>query len=152
MLQTGIMAPDFTLLDQNNEKVSLSSFLGKKVIIYFYPKDDTPGCTTQACTFRDNYDAFKNRDLVVIGISPDSVLSHQQFITKYQLPFILLSDPEREVISKYEVWVEKVNFGKKYMGVNRSTYIIDEKGVIIKVFKNAKPDTNAEEIITFLDK
>lgn len=147
MLKVGQIAPDFTLNDQFGNKVSLSSFKGKKVVIYFYPKDHTPGCTRQACAFRDAYDGFREKDIVVIGISKDSVDSHQKFVQDYELPFTLLSDPDLDVIKAYEVWVEKTNFGKKYFGVNRSTYVLDEEGKIIKVFKNANPDTNAEDIL-----
>lgn len=147
MLKEGQIAPDFTLQDQFGNAVSLSSFRGRKVVIYFYPKDQTPGCTREACAFRDAFAGFKEKNIVVIGISKDTVASHRKFVEVNQLPFILLSDPDLEVIKAYEVWVEKVRFGKKSFGVNRSTYVIDEEGKIIKVFKNAKPDTNAEEIL-----
>lgn len=152
MLKEGIKAPNFSLLNQNNEQVSLSDFIGKTVVIYFYPKDNTPGCTRQACAFRDNYQGFINRDIVLIGISADKTQDHQKFINDHQLPYILLSDPNHEAINSYEVWVEKVNYGKKYMGISRSTYVIDKNGIIIKVFKNANPDTNAEDILNFIDK
>lgn len=152
MLKPGIKAPEIALINQNNEKVYLNDFLGKKVIVYFYPKDDTPGCTTQACKFRDSFEEFKNKDIVIIGISADSVESHQKFIEKYNLPFILLSDPNHIAINKYEVWVEKSYMGKKYMGINRTTYLINEKGEIMWVFENAKPDTNADEILAFIEK
>ncbi|MCK9471651.1 MAG: thioredoxin-dependent thiol peroxidase [Bacilli bacterium] len=150
MINVGMKAPNFTLLDQNNKKVSLSDFLGKKVVVYFYPKDHTPGCTTQACAFRDAYDGFKEKDIVVIGISKDSVDSHQKFIEDYNLPFMLLSDPELEAIQAYDVWKEKNMYGKITMGVARSTYIIDEEGNIAKIFLRANPDTNAKEILDFL--
>ncbi|MDD3999489.1 MAG: thioredoxin-dependent thiol peroxidase [Bacilli bacterium] len=150
MLNTGIFAPDFQLNDQFGNKVSLSSFQGRKVVLYFYPKDHTPGCTRQACAFRDAYDGFKERDIVVIGISKDSEVSHKKFVEDYKLPFIVLSDPNLEVIKDYEVWVEKKNFGKKSFGVQRATYILDEEGKIIKVFPKANPDTNAEDILKFL--
>src|SRR5690554_4807809 len=149
MINVGMKAPNFTLLDQNNKKVSLSDFLGKKVVVYFYPKDHTPGCTTQACAFRDAYDGFKEKDIVVIGISKDSVDSHQKFIEDYNLPFMLLSDPELEAIQAYDVWKEKNMYGKITMGVARSTYIIDEEGNIAKIFLRANPDTNAKEILDF---
>ncbi|HHX80026.1 MAG TPA: thioredoxin-dependent thiol peroxidase [Acholeplasmataceae bacterium] len=150
MLKVGQIAPEFTLNDQFGNQISLSSFKGKKVVIYFYPKDHTPGCTRQACAFRDAFTGFKEKDIVVIGISKDSIDSHRKFVDDYELPFILLSDPDLEVIKAYEVWVEKTNFGKKSFGVSRSTYVLDEEGRIIKVFKKANPDTNAEEILKLL--
>ena len=150
MLKVGQIAPEFTLNDQFGNQISLSSFKGKKVVIYFYPKDHTPGCTRQACAFRDAFTGFKEKDIVVIGISKDSIDSHRKFVDDYELPFILLSDPDLEVIKAYEVWVEKTNYGKKSFGVSRSTYVLDEEGRIIKVFKKANPDTNAEEILKLL--
>lgn len=150
MIKVGMKAPGFSLLDQNNKKVSLSDFLGKKVVVYFYPKDHTPGCTRQACAFRDEFDGFKEKDIVVIGISKDSVESHQDFVKDYELPFILLADPELEAIKAYDVWKEKNMFGKLSYGVNRSTFVIDEEGKIMKVFLKANPDTNAKEILDFL--
>lgn len=152
MLEVGTKAIDFTLKNQFNQDVTLSSFRGKKVVLYFYPKDDTPGCTTQACTFRDNFDEFKNRDIVVIGISVDDISSHKKFIEKYDLPFELLADSNKEVVNNYGVWVEKSMYGKKYMGTQRSTFIINEDGIITKIFEKAKPDTNATEILDFLSK
>ena len=150
MLEVGAKAPDFTLQDQRGESVSLSDFLGKKVVLYFYPKDNTPGCTRQACGFGANYAAFQSLDAVVIGVSKDSVASHVKFAEKYNLPFILLSDPERQAIEAYGVWQEKKLYGKTSMGVVRSTYIIDEKGMVEKVMPKVKPDTNAEEILAYL--
>ena len=150
MLETGIKAPDFTLLDKNGEQVSLSQFLGKKVVLYFYPRDNTPGCTKQACAFAQSYDAFRERDVVVICVSKDSVASHVKFAEKHQLPFILLSDPELEAIQAYDVWKEKKLYGKVSMGVVRTTYIIDEQGIIEKVMPKVKPDTNAAEILSYL--
>jgi len=152
MLQEGTKAPDFTLNDKDGKPVSLSGFRGKKVVVYFYPKDNTPGCTKQACVFKEAFDGFKADDIAVIGISKDSIQSHQKFAEKYELPFILLSDPELEVIKAYDVWQEKKLYGKSSMGVVRSTYIVDENGVIIKVFEKAKPDTNAYDILDFLGK
>ncbi|HML38184.1 MAG TPA: thioredoxin-dependent thiol peroxidase [Bacillota bacterium] len=152
MLAEGTKAPEFTLNDKDGNPVSLSDFRGRKVVVYFYPKDNTPGCTRQACAFKEAYDGFKSEDIAVIGISKDSVKSHQNFASKYELPFILLSDPELTVIKAYDVWKEKKLYGKTSMGVNRSTYIVDENGVIIKVFPNAKPDTNAYDILEFLGK
>ncbi len=151
MLEVNVKAPDFSLKDKDGNNVRLSDFLGKKVVVYFYPKDNTPGCTRQACAFRDNFDGFKEKDVVVIGISKDSEKSHQNFVAKYELPFILLSDPDLEAIQAYGVWQEKKLYGKVSMGVVRSTYIIDEKGMIEKVYAKAKPDTNASEILEFLN-
>jgi peroxiredoxin Q/BCP len=151
MLQEGTKAPEFTLLDQDGKSVSLSDFRGKKVVLYFYPKDNTPGCTRQACAFASSYQAFQDRGVVVIGISRDSTASHQKFAEKFSLPFILLSDPERQAIEGYDVWKEKKNYGKVSMGIVRSTYIIDEDGMIEKAMPKVKPDTNAEEILSYLD-
>ena len=150
MLEVNTKAPDFTLCDKEGNLVSLSDFHGKKIILYFYPKDNTPGCTRQACAFAKAYDEFKKDNIVVIGISKDSVASHQKFAEKYSLPFVILSDPELLAIKAYDVWQEKKNYGKVSMGVVRTTYIIDEAGIIEKVMKNAKPDTNAQEILEYL--
>ena len=150
MLAEKTKAPDFTLEDKDGNKVSLSDFIGKKVVLYFYPKDNTPGCTKQACAFATAYDGFKQKDIVVIGISKDSTKSHQKFAEKYDLPFILLSDPEVSVIQAYDVWKEKKLYGKVSMGVVRSTYIIDEEGFIEKAMEKVKPDTNAGEILEYL--
>lgn len=150
MIKVGMKAPNFTLLDQNNKEVSLSDFLGKKVVLYFYPKNHTPGCTRQACAFRDAYDGFKELDIAVIGISKDSISSHKKFIDDYGLPFTLLSDPDLTAIKAYYVWKQKSMFGKIAMGVARSTFIIDEDGNISKIFLRANPDTNAKEILDFI--
>ena len=150
MLEIGAKAPEFTLSDKEGNAVSLSGFLGKKVILYFYPKDNTPGCTRQACAFAGSYEAFKSLDAVVIGVSKDSVASHAKFAAKYDLPFILLADPELEVIKAYDVWKEKKLYGKVSMGIVRTTYVIDENGVIEKVMPKVKPDTNAAEILAYL--
>ncbi len=150
MLKEGTKAPAFTLPDESGNPVSLSDFTGKKVVVYFYPKDNTPGCTRQACAFAAAYEDFKKIDVAVIGISKDSQRSHTNFIKKYELPFILLSDPEREAIEAYDVWQEKKMYGKTSMGVVRTTYIINEEGIIEKVFEKAKPDTNAAEILEYL--
>ena len=152
MLEVNRKAPDFTLSDKDGRQVSLSDFLGKKVVLYFYPKDNTPGCTRQACAFAAAYEQFKEQDVVVIGISKDSTASHQKFAQKYDLPFILLSDPELQAIQAYDVWQEKKLYGKVSMGVVRTTYIIDEQGNIEKVMPKVKPDTNAAEILDFLAK
>lgn len=150
MLETGIKAPEFTLKDQTGKDVSLSDFSGKKVVLYFYPKDNTPGCTRQACAFAEAYEDFRSADVVVIGISKDSVASHLKFAEKYGLPFLLLSDPELEVLQAYDVWKEKKLYGKASMGVVRSTYIINEQGVIEKAMPKVKPDTNAADILAYL--
>lgn len=151
MLEINTKAPDFSLKDKDGNTVHLSDFLGKKVVVYFYPKDNTPGCTRQACAFRDNFEGFKEKDVVVIGISKDGEKSHQNFTTKHELPFILLSDPDLVAIQAYDVWQEKKLYGKVSMGVVRSTYVIDEKGIIEKVYEKAKPDTNASEILEYLN-
>ena len=150
MLTIGTQAPDFTLFDKDGNAVSLSAFLGKRVVLYFYPRDNTPGCTRQACAFAGAYKEFEARGVVVIGISRDSVASHQKFAEKYELPFILLSDPDRIAIEAYGVWQEKKNYGKVSMGVVRSTYLIDAEGKIEAVMPNVKPDTNAAEILEML--
>ena len=151
MLEVGMKAPDFTLLDKRGNSVSLSDFLGKKVVLYFYPKDSTPGCTRQACAFAQNHSNFEDKNVVVIGVSRDSVASHLKFAEKYELPFVLLSDPELQAIQAYGVWQEKKLYGKVSMGVVRSTYLIDEQGVIEKVMPKVKPDTNAAEILAYLN-
>ena len=151
MLTAGMQAPDFALWDKDGKLVRLSDFLGRKVVLYFYPKDNTPGCTRQACAFAGAYDAFREKQVTVIGISRDSVASHVKFAEKYALPFVLLSDPERQAIEAYGIWQEKKNYGKVSMGVVRSTFIIDEKGIIEKVMPKVKPDTNAAEILAYLD-
>lgn len=151
MLEVGTKAPDFTLKNQEGQEVSLSQFTGKRVVLYFYPRDNTPGCTRQACGFAQNYEGFTQRDVVVIGVSKDSVASHLKFAQKYELPFVLLSDPDLEAIQAYGVWQEKKLYGKVSMGVVRTTYIIDPQGVIEKVMPKVKPDTNATEILAYLD-
>jgi peroxiredoxin Q/BCP len=150
MIQEGTKAPNFTLQDKDGNAVSLSDFIGKKVVVYFYPKDNTPGCTKQACAFAAAYEGFKNKNTVVIGISKDSVASHVKFAEKYDLPFILLSDPDRIAIEGFGVWQEKKMCGKVSMGVVRTTFIIDENGVVEKVMEKVKPDTNAQEILEYL--
>ena len=150
MLEVGMKAPDFCLMDKDGNSVGLSDFAGKKVVLYFYPKDNTPGCTRQACAFAANYEQFQAQDVVVIGISKDSVTSHLKFAQKYNLPFVLLSDPELQAIQAYGVWQEKKLYGKVSMGVVRTTYLINEQGIIEKVMTKVKPDTNAAEILVYL--
>lgn len=152
MLQQGIKAPNFTLNDKDGNAVSLSDFSGKKIVLYFYPKDNTPGCSRQACAFATAYSDFRKDDIVVIGISKDSEASHRKFAEKYNLPFIILSDPALIAIKAYDVWQEKKLYGKSSMGVVRTTYIIDENGMIEKVMEKVKPDTNATEILAYLKK
>lgn len=151
MLETGIKAPDFTLLNQDGESVTLSQYLGKKVILYFYPKDNTPGCTKQACGFAQLYPDFNERGAVILGVSKDSVKSHKKFQEKYQLPFTLLSDPELQVIQAYDVWQEKNMYGKKVMGVVRTTYLINEEGIIKKAYTKVKAAQNPEDMLEVLN-
>ncbi|MBE6393989.1 MAG: thioredoxin-dependent thiol peroxidase [Lentisphaerae bacterium] len=149
-MQTGDIAPAFSLPDQNGNIISSADLAGKKIILYFYPKDNTPGCTRQACAFAGLFEEFKKRDIVVIGISKDSVESHRKFAEKHALPFILLADPELQAIKAYGVWQEKKLYGKVSMGVVRTTFIINEKGMIEKIMPKVKPDTNAAEILAAL--
>jgi len=149
-MKKGDMAPDFTLADKEGRNVTLSGFRGRKVVLYFYPKDNTPGCTRQACAFAGSFAEFRKRDVVVIGISRDSVESHRKFAEKYNLPFILLSDPELQAIQAYGVWQEKKLYGKSSMGVVRTTFIIDEAGMIAEVMPKVKPDTNAADVLALL--
>ena len=151
MLEIGMKAPNFTLPDKNGSMVSLSDFLGKKVVLYFYPKDNTPGCTRQACAFALKNKEIENKNAVVIGISKDSVNSHLNFATKHNLPFVLLSDSDLSAIQAYGVWQEKKLYGKASMGVVRTTFLIDEQGNIQAVMPKVKPDTNADEILTLLE-
>ncbi len=152
MLEVGTKAPEFTLNDKHGNPVSLSDFAGKKVVLYFYPRDNTPGCTRQACAFALHHKDFTEQNVAVIGVSKDSVASHLKFAEKYDLPFVLLSDPNHAVIEAYGAWQEKKNYGKVSMGVVRSTYLINEDGIIEKVMPKVKPDTNAEEILAYLGK
>ena len=147
MLEVGTKAPDFTLPDQNGNMHSLSEYRGKKVILYFYPKDNTAGCTKQACGFAERYPRFTEKGAVVLGISKDSVASHKKFEEKYGLPFTILSDPELVAIQAYDVWQEKKNYGKTYMGVVRTTYLIDENGKIVKAFDKVKAADNPEQML-----
>ena len=150
MLQIGTKAPAFTLPDKDGNMVSLSDFAGKKVVLYFYPRDNTPGCTRQACAFAEAYPEFQKSGAVVSGVSKDSAASHQKFAGKYGLPFLLLSDPELAAIQAYGVWQEKKLYGKAGMGVVRSTFVIDENGLLEKIMMKAKPDTNAADVLNYL--
>lgn len=150
MLETGIQAPSFSLPDQNGTVHTLEEYRGKKVILYFYPKDNTPGCSKQACGFRDLYPQFTEKDAVILGVSKDSVASHKKFEQKYELPFPILSDPELTCIQAYDVWQEKNMYGKKTMGVVRTTYLIDEQGVIVKVFGKVKAADNPAQMLEIL--
>jgi len=150
MLQEGNKAPDFKLKDQNEKEISLSDYKGKNVILYFYPKDNTSGCTAEACSFRDDFPKFKKVEAVILGVSPDSVESHKKFAKKYNLNFSLLADEDKEVIKKYDVWKEKSMYGRKYMGVERSTFIIDSDGKIKKIFRKVKVQGHNEEVMEVL--
>jgi thioredoxin-dependent peroxiredoxin len=150
MVEEGRQAPDFELTSDSGERVRLSQFRGKPVVLYFYPRDDTPGCTAQACGIRDSYDDFEQRGVVVLGVSPDEETSHVKFKQKYGLPFTLLADPEHEVSEQYGVWGEKKYMGKTYWGVQRSTFLIDEEGRIAKVMRRVKPDTHVEQVLAAL--
>jgi peroxiredoxin Q/BCP len=150
MIKNGMKAPDFRLPDDSGRSISLADFLGKKVVLYFYPKDDTPGCTTEACAFRDAYDEILSRGAVVIGVSADSVDSHAGFKSKYRLPFHLLADQEKKAINAYGVWGEKTFMGKKTMGTLRTTFIIDEQGTVIGVFPDVSPKDHAREVLAAL--
>ena len=152
MLKEGTKAPAFALADKDGNIVKLEDFTGKKLVLYFYPKDNTPGCTRQACAFASLYEGFKDKDVAVVGVSKDSTASHQKFAEKYDLPFVLLSDPELEAIKAYDVWQEKKMYGKVSFGVVRTTYIIDENGIIEKTMPKVKPDTNAIDILEYLGK
>lgn len=150
MLEVGTKAPDFALQDKDGNTVRLSDYAGKRVVVYFYPRDNTPGCTRQACGFAAAYGEYRELGVTVIGISKDSVASHGKFAAKYELPFVLLSDPERQAIEAYDVWKEKKSYGKVSMGVVRTTYVIDENGLIEKVMPKVKPDTNAADVLAYL--
>lgn len=147
MLKEGSKAPDFTARDQNGEKVKLSEYKGQKVVLYFYPKDDTPGCTKEACSFRDSNDVYAEKDIKVFGISIDDEKSHQKFITKYQLPFDLIADIDKKIVEKYGVWGEKSMYGRTYMGTHRKTFLIDEEGRIAKIFDKVKVSEHADEVL-----
>jgi peroxiredoxin Q/BCP len=149
-LQVGDTAPDFTAVTDEGKTVRLSDYRGKRVVVYFYPKDDTPGCTTQACSFRDNYVQIEERNAVVLGISPDDQESHQKFKTKFNLPFTLLVDEDHRITEEYGAWGEKTNFGKTYMGVIRSQIVVDERGKVVGVHYNIKPDAGVPEVLDLL--
>lgn len=151
MLETGSKAPNFSLPDQNGDIHTLEEYRGKKVILYFYPKDNTSGCTKQACGFGERYPLFQEKGAVVIGISKDSVKSHKNFETKHNLPFTILSDTELDTIKSYDVWKEKKNYGKTYMGILRTTYLIDEKGIIVKGIDKVKASDNPQQMLEMLD-
>jgi len=147
MPKEGTTAPAFKTTDQNDESVSLKDLRGQKVVLYFYPKDDTPGCTKEACSFRDAYSKFKKQKITVLGLSPDKETAHKKFETKYQLPFTLLADTDHSIAEAYGVWGEKKFMGRTYMGVHRTTFLIDEKGKIKKVFEKVKPEDHASEVL-----
>lgn len=149
-VQVDQAAPDFALPAHTGEQIRLSEFRGKNVVLYFYPKDDTPGCTTEACGFRDGIKQIAKTDTVILGVSPDDVASHQKFIQKYSLPFLLLSDMESKICELYGVWVEKNMYGRKYMGVARTTFIINKQGEIVKIFEKVKPEEHLEEVVEIL--
>ena len=150
MLNVGDKAPEFKGTTDSGEEVSLKDFTGKKVVLYFYPKDDTPGCTREACSFRDNIGRVQEKNAVVVGVSVDSVMSHQKFKEKYDLPFPLISDPDKELVQSYGVWKEKTNYGRKYMGTERTTVVIDEQGRIAKIFNNVKVDGHTDKVLEAL--
>ena len=152
MLKAGMKAVNFSLPDADGNIHHLSDYQGNKVVLYFYPKDMTSGCTKQACAFRDVYDEYKEKGLILIGVSKDDEKSHKKFIEKHELPFLLLSDVDTEVCQAYGVWVEKSLYGNRYMGIQRATFIIDEQGIIIKVFEKASPKENANDILKFLNR
>jgi peroxiredoxin Q/BCP len=152
LLEVGAKAPNFDTTDQDGKNVSLSDYKGKKVILYFYPKDDTPGCTKEACAFRDNFPEFKKLNVEVLGVSVDDENSHKKFAQKYNLPFTLLADTNKHIVEAYGVWGEKNMYGKTYMGTNRVTYLIDESGNIAAVFPKVKPENHAEELLALLKK
>lgn len=147
MLKEGTSAPAFKTTDQHGESVSLKDLRGRKVVLYFYPKDDTPGCTKEACSFRDAYSKFKKKDITVLGVSPDKESAHKKFVTKYQLPFTLLADTDHSIAEAYGVWGEKKFMGRTYLGVHRTTFLIDEKGKIRKIFEKVKPEDHASEVL-----
>ena len=151
MLETNIKAPDFELLDENGTPKNLSDYLGKPVLLYFYPKDDTPGCTTEACEFRDDYDQYENAGVIILGVSPDSPKSHKKFKEKYNLPFTLLSDEDHSICKLYEVWGKKSMYGKEYYGVLRTSFLINSDGQLIEIFENVKPKGHSHQVLSALE-
>ncbi|WP_368505617.1 thioredoxin-dependent thiol peroxidase [Alkalihalophilus sp. As8PL] len=149
-LEIGQVAPDFQLEASSGEQVALSQFKGKNVVLYFYPKDMTPGCTTQACDFRDRVESFESLDTVILGVSPDPLVRHEKFIEKYDLPFLLLADEDHEVAELYGVWKLKKNFGKEYMGIERSTFVIDKEGKLVREWRKVRVKDHVEEALTFI--
>lgn len=145
-IEEGKKAPAFSGIDQDGKKISLADFKGKKLALYFYPKDDTPGCTSQACSIRDGFKSLRKKGIEVVGVSPDDVKSHSKFVSKYDLPFCIIADTDKKILGKYGVWAEKAMYGKKYMGVVRTTFLIDEKGTVVKVIEKPKVKEHAEEI------
>lgn len=150
-LREGQKAPDFTSPDQDGNLISLSDYLGQDVVLYFYPKDDTPGCTAEACSFRDNYESLLEKGIQVIGVSTDDIQSHSKFREKYKLPFPLISDTEKEIVNNYGVWVEKNMYGKKYMGVARKTFIIDTAGIIVKIINKVDTANSSQQVLDLMD-
>jgi peroxiredoxin Q/BCP len=150
LLQPGAKAPDFSTTDQSSKKITLKDYRGKKVVLYFYPKDDTPGCTKEACAFRDHFAEFKQLGVEVLGVSVDTEKSHKSFAEKFKLPFTLLADTDKKIVNAYGVWGEKSMYGRKYMGTNRVTYLINESGYIAAVFPKVKPQEHAEEILALI--
>ncbi|MFD1850487.1 thioredoxin-dependent thiol peroxidase [Oceanobacillus bengalensis] len=149
-IEVGKQVKDFTLPSQNGEQVSLSDFRGKNIVLYFYPKDMTPGCTTEACDFRDNHESFADLDAVIIGVSPDPIEKHQKFIDKHELPFLLLADEEHQVAEDFDVWKLKKNFGKEYYGIERSTFILDKEGVLQKEYRKVKVQGHVEDALQYI--
>lgn len=150
LLEVGMKAPDFKSSDQHGNSVSLKDFHGRKVVLYFYPKDNTPGCTKEACAFRDSFAKFKKRGVEILGVSVDNEKSHRAFAEKYSLPFTLLADTDKRIVEAYGVWGEKIRYGRKYMGTQRATFLIDESGRVAAVFPKVKPEEHAEEILALL--
>lgn len=150
-LKVGDTAPNFTSVDQNNNKVALSDYKGKKVILYFYPKDNTPGCTLEACDFRDNYQSLKTKGFEVLGVSTDDEKSHKKFETKFDLPFTLIADTDKSIVEKYGVWIEKSMYGKTYMGTNRKTFVIDEEGIILAVISKVDTKSPSQQVLNTLN-
>jgi peroxiredoxin Q/BCP len=148
MLKVGATAPEFSAETDGGEKIKLKDLRGKKVVLYFYPKDNTPGCTTEACDFRDSYHKFENKGTVILGVSPDSVKSHDNFKRKFELPFPLVSDPEHQIAEAYGVWVEKSMYGRKYMGIERATFVIDEQGKIAEIYRKVKVAGHIDEVLS----